>query len=240
MNSEFVTLHWIYVAVMAAGAIAIIYMSRNPKGVPKLDYFVTLLVPVWSGIAYTSMALGQGMVEVGNQIAFYARYIDWVITTPLLLLSLCLTGMYYVRKNKVIIMGIMIADVVMILCGFIGDISTGVNRYIWFGIGSAAFIIIIWLIWGPIRNIAQTQDQKLYKLYISMAAYLTVLWFGYPTGWIIGPSGLGLVTQRVDTYIFVILPIFSKVGFGLLDLTGLRKLRSPQATGQHSLKTKPV
>lgn len=226
MNAEFIILHWIYVATMAAGAITVALMSRNPRGVPKMDYLITFLIPVWSGIAYTSMAIGQGMVEVANQIAFYARYLDWVVTTPLLLLSLCLTGMYYVRKNKVIIIGIMTADVVMILCGLFGDLSTGINRYIWFSIGLVSFLIILWLIWGPIREIARRQDQQLYKLYLFLAAYLSILWVGYPTVWIIGPSGLRLVTQRIDTYLFVILPIFSKVGFGLLNLRGLRRLKS--------------
>ncbi|MCG8542047.1 MAG: bacteriorhodopsin [Clostridia bacterium] len=227
MNFEFITLHWIYVASMAAGAIAIAIMSRNPKGVPKVDYFVAFLIPAWSGIVYMAMALGQGMVQVGNQITFYARYLDWVVTTPLLLLSLCLTGMYYVDKNKIIIIGIIIADVVMILTGLIGDLSTGINRYIWFSIGVVAFLIVLWLIWGPIRIIAQGQHRELYRLYLFLAAYLSILWIGYPTVWIIGPSGLNLVTQRVDTYLFVFLPIFSKVGFGLLDIIGLRRLKSP-------------
>ena len=227
MNLEFVILHLIYVVIMFAGAITIALMSQNPSGVPKMDYFIAFLIPVWSGIAYLAMAIGQGMVEIGNQIAFYARYLDWVVTTPLLLLSLCLTGMYYVPKNKIIIIGIMTADVVMVLTGLIGDLSTGINRYIWFLIGVVAFSIVLWLIWGPVRAIARQQDQKLYRLYLLMAAYLTVLWIGYPTTWIIGPSGLQLVSQRVDTYLFVILPIFSKVGFSLLDLWGLRKLKSP-------------
>ncbi|WP_435790752.1 bacteriorhodopsin [Clostridium sp.] len=230
MNFEFIILQLIYVVIMAAGAITIAVMSRNPRGVPKMDYFIAFIIPVWSGIAYTSMALGQGMIEIDHQITYYARYLDWVITTPLILLSLCLTGMYYVPKNKVIIVGIMTADVVMILSGLIGDLSTGMNRYIWFFIGMTAFLIILWLIWGPIRIIASKQRRDLYQLYLFLATYLSILWIGYPTVWIIGPSGLEIVTQRVDSYLFVILPIFSKVGFGLLDLTGIRRLKSPLGT----------
>ena len=227
LNTEFVILHGIYVAIMFSGAVIIARMSRNPEGVPKIDYFISFLIPVWSGIAYTSMAIGQGMIEIGKQTAFYARYLDWIITTPLLLLSLCLTGMYYLSKDKVIIAGIMTADVIMILCGLFGDLSEGMNRYIWFFIGFIAFLIILWLIWGPVRNIASKQDQNLYQLYVFMASYLTILWIGYPTAWIIGPSGLNIVSQKIDTYLFVILPIFSKVGFSLLDLRGLRRLKSP-------------
>ena len=212
---------------MFAGAIIVAILSRNPKGVPKIDYFITFLIPLWSGIAYTSMAIGQGMIKIENQITFYARYLDWIVTTPLLLLALCLTGMYYVSKNKVIIMGIITADIVMILCGLIGDLSTGINRYIWFFIGVVAFIIILFLIWSPLKNIARSQSQNLYNLYLFLATYLTILWIGYPTAWIIGPSGLKIVSQNIDSYLFVILPIFSKVGFGLLDLLGLRKLKSP-------------
>jgi bacteriorhodopsin len=59
--------------------------------------------------------------------------------------------------------------------------------------------------------------------------YFTVLWMGYPTAWLIGPSGLGLVNQTIDTLLFCVLPFFSKVGFSFLDLHGLRNLNSSRS-----------
>ena len=225
MDKEFALLHWFYVLSMLIGVIIVAIMSRNPKNVPKTDYLITAIIPIWSGLAYMAMAIGQGYVEISNQIAFYARYIDWVVTTPLLLVSLCTVAFFYKKNNdKTIVYSLLIADVIMIICGFVGDLSKDNNRYIWFCIGLVCFFVVMYIIWLPIRKIVQKQDEKLYKLYNLLVTYLTIFWIGYPVSWIIGPSGLGIVSQRVDAYLFVILPIFSKVGFGLLALNGLRKL----------------
>lgn len=44
--------------------------------------------------------------------------------------------------------------------------------------------------------------------------------------WALGPSGVGLFGRATDVALFVILPIFSKVGFSIYDLYELRKLAS--------------
>jgi bacteriorhodopsin len=51
--------HWIYVALMAIGAIYFLVLSTNPKEVPKHEYYVAAFIPIWSGLAYMSMALPE-------------------------------------------------------------------------------------------------------------------------------------------------------------------------------------
>ncbi len=224
MNNEFNILHWIYVLVMLSGSTVVFILSRNPKKVPKIEYFLAFFIPIWSALAYMAMALGQGMVEVEEQISFYARYIDWIITTPLLLLSLSLVAMYRVQKDKILIASLICADVVMVLSGLVADISSGNNRYIWFVIGMIGFLISLFIIWIPLVKIANSQENDIGNTYKTLAIYLTIFWIGYPTAWILGPSGLNVLSQTWDTYLFIILPMFSKVGFGLLLLFRLRAL----------------
>ena len=85
--------HWLYITGMAIGAIHFMLLGRNPRGVPQYEYLVAAFIPIWSGLAYLSMTLPQGnleqgKIEVAGQIAHFARYADWIVTTPLLLLSL--------------------------------------------------------------------------------------------------------------------------------------------------------
>lgn len=49
------TLRWLYVALMAAGALTFWLLSRTPKRVPGLEYMIALLIPVWSGAVYLAM-----------------------------------------------------------------------------------------------------------------------------------------------------------------------------------------
>ncbi|WP_245894146.1 bacteriorhodopsin [Chamaesiphon polymorphus] len=224
------TLHWLYVAGMTIGALHFWSLSRDPKGVPQSEYLVAIFIPIWSGLAYMAMALGQGNVEVAGRIVHYARYIDWMVTTPLLLLTLAWTAMQFVKKDWTLIGFLMSTQIVVITTGLIADLSAQTwVRYLWYICGTVAFLIVLWGIWVPLQAKARGQGSELAKLYKKLTTYFTVLWIGYPVVWIIGPSGFGLTNQDIDTLLFCILPFFSKVGFSFLDLHGLRGLQNRQS-----------
>ncbi|WP_169726672.1 bacteriorhodopsin, partial [Deinococcus murrayi] len=88
------TLHWVYVACMAAGVLYFWFLSRDPRGVPRYEYLTALMIALVSGTVYMAVALGYGKTVVGGTEVYYARYLDWVVTTPLLLLALAWTAMY--------------------------------------------------------------------------------------------------------------------------------------------------
>lgn len=228
--------HWIYVAGMAIGALHFWALSRNPKGVPRYEYLVSIFIPIWSGLAYLAMALDQGKVEVAGQVAHYARYVDWIVTTPLLLLALSWTAMQFIRKDWTLIGFLISTQVVVITTGLIADLSErGWVRSLWYICGVVAFLVVLWGIWGPLRAKTREQSAELSDLYSKLVAYFTVLWIGYPVVWITGPSGLGWYGQTADTFLFCLLPFFSKVGFSFLDLHGLRSLQSKriETTSEH-------
>lgn len=220
-------LHWVYVAGMAIGALHFWTLSRDPKGVPQYEYLVAIFIPIWSGLAYMAMALDQGKTEAAGQVAHYARYVDWIVTTPLLLLALSWTAMQFIKKDWTLIGFLMSTQVVVIATGLIADLSErDWVRYLWYICGVVAFLIVLWGIWVPLRAKARSQGAELAALYDKLLTYFTVLWICYPIVWIIGPSGFRWVNQDIDTLLFCVLPFFSKVGFSFLDLHGLRGLQN--------------
>ena len=218
-------LYVVYVASMAGGALLFTAWSRDPRGVPKWEYIVATIIPVWSGLAYLAMGLGMGTTEVAGQTTYWARYADWVVTTPLLLVALWMTATTRTEKRPHVptLVTLVAADVVMILCGLVGDLSTGAARYVYYGVGVAALVVVFATVWGPLRRTAQ-HDPEVADAYDKVAAYLALFWVGYPLTWILGPSGIGVIGQTADTVLFVLLPIFSKVGFSVLDLSLLRRM----------------
>ena len=229
---DFATLlHWIYVVVMAGGAALFYVWYRDPRGVPRGEYLVAMLIPIWSGLAYTAMALGLGQTEIAGQTTYWARYADWIVSTPLLVTALWMTASLEHKEKPWLLLGALVAaDVIMILCGLVGDLSTGGARFIFFGIGVAALVALFGLVWGPLRREAHAHNDALGSIFDKSAAYLAVFWIGYPLTWILGPSGVGLLSQPVDTALFVLLPIFSKVGFSVFDLGMLRRYQSGRET----------
>lgn len=216
---------WLYVACMAAGALFILNWSRDPRGVPHYEYAAAAFIPIWSGLAYLASALGQGIVEVGGREIYLTRYADWVVTTPLLLAGLAWTAMFYVRKHLSLIVALMGADVIMILSGLMADLTVDPTvKWLWYTIGCACLAVIVLVAWGPLRRIARAQGPEVGGVYTRVAGLLTVLWLGYPLIWALGPSGVGVLGSSTEVALFVVLPILSKVGFSLFDLSELRRL----------------
>lgn len=216
---------WFYVACMAVGALVIIAWSRDPKGVPHYEYAAAAFIPIWSGLAYMASALDQGILLVDGREVYLTRYLDWLVTTPLLLATLAWTAMWSVRKHASLIITVMGADVIMILSGLFADLTTDEGiKWLWYAIGCVCLAIIFTVAWGPLRRIAASQGDEVGRTYTKVATFLSVLWVGYPLVWALGPSGLGVLDSATDVALFVVLPIFSKVGFSLYDLSSLRKL----------------
>ena len=64
-------------------------MQKNKTLSEQGDSIAHFLVPMVALTLYLLMALGHGsVVRPSGRVFYYARYIDWSITTPLLLLSL--------------------------------------------------------------------------------------------------------------------------------------------------------
>ncbi len=224
MTDTSVTLHWIYVAVMALSAVIIYFMSRDPKGVPQYKYMIHIFVVIWSGLAYTALALGQGTTEVGGETVYFARYVDWVVSTPLLLLSLVLTGHYTLKLEGPITAGLLGSQVIMIVTGLVGDLSTGTARWVWYIAGCVALVIVLKLMWDELYVKAKEQGPELMQAYKGSAVFLTVQWLLYPTVWALGSPGLGLLDEMSTSAFFIFLPIISKSGFAFYNLTKLRAL----------------
>ncbi|HZF66541.1 MAG TPA: bacteriorhodopsin [Gemmatirosa sp.] len=199
---------------------------------PAYEYLIAFIVPVWSGAAYLAMVFGQGKTEAYGQTAHWARYVDWVVSTPLLLLALAFTALHQTRekgRHATLVAGLLAADVFMILTGLVADLSPYPLRYVWYLLGCAALVVILAVVWGPLRRIAEASSPELGRVYRRVAGLLAVLWIGYPLFWILGPSGLRVIGQSTETLLFVVWPILSKVGWSLVDLTSLRALNARTA-----------
>ncbi|MFF5219257.1 bacteriorhodopsin [Micromonospora sp. NPDC000442] len=144
---------WFYVVVIAAGVALFRYWRANPKGIPPVEYSIATAIPLWSGFWYVVMAVGGGRIDVADQTTFWARYADWVVTTPLLLVALSLTAMHALpRKRWGLVRALVAADIIMITSGFLADLmESRAGRYGLYAVGVVALLVVFGLIWilGP-------------------------------------------------------------------------------------------
>ena len=125
-------------AVMGTVALGILAASFVKPRSDRIFFYITAAINMTACIAYFTMGsnLGwtpidvewlrsAGIVAGTNREIFYARYIDWFITTPLLLMDLLLTaGMPWPS-----IVWTIFLDWVMIVTGLIGALVK--SRYKW-------------------------------------------------------------------------------------------------------------
>ena len=254
MTSSQETWLWIGTAGMALGALAIQVVGHGMK---ESHHRVTsFFVCAVAACLYLLMAQGQGDIvvskatlaltplgvgaDVSAKLVYFARYIDWIVTTPLLLIGLVTVGLKpltgggeQTRERLGLVAGIVGADIMMILTGLFGALSIdSTHKYVWFIVSCGFFLAVLALVWGPVRAAAAEQGAQTAALYNKLLGILTVLWFIYPVLWILGTEGTSSISLNTEVAVFTIIDLTAKVGFGLLLVTGIKKMSATAAVEQ--------
>ena len=148
-----------------------------------------------AALSYFAMASGDGISmkkvvetehnkhvpdtkEVIFREVYWARYVDWSLTTPLLLLDLSLVA----GLNGANIIMAIVADLVMILTGLFaayGDEGTP-QKWGWYAIACIAYLVIVWHLAIHGRAQAMSKGGKVGGFFASIAGFTLILWTAYP------------------------------------------------------------
>ena len=122
---------WVGFFGMALPTVVFYKMFLSEEaGKQRLFHVLTLTVTAMAAMAYLFMALGEGWIEVAGRPLFYMRYIDWIITTPILLLDLCLLAQAEIEKTALLFL----MDILMVIGGFLGSLLTSWYKYLFWGV----------------------------------------------------------------------------------------------------------
>eukprot|EP01025_Chloroclados_australasicus_P054018 TRINITY_DN63_c0_g2_i1.p2 TRINITY_DN63_c0_g2~~TRINITY_DN63_c0_g2_i1.p2 ORF type:complete len:240 (-),score=14.68 TRINITY_DN63_c0_g2_i1:183-902(-) len=209
------TAQWVAFACMVVAAITFAIAVQFRPVALRLPYYINIAICTIAATAYYAMAVAgsEGPITDNRQV-IYARYIDWIFTTPLLLLDLVLMT----NMPTTMISWIMGADVFMIIFGIIGAFDSGNTKWVYFVAGC---IMQIALTWGMINPIFKEQLQKSKEYtggYTTLLIYLIVVWVFYPIVWGFGAGGQ-LLDVDGETLAMAILDLLAKPLFAVGVLT---------------------
>jgi bacteriorhodopsin len=155
------------------------------------------------------------------------RYIDWLLTTPLLLVEFGLIVAIAGAASKGFVTRIVIADIIMIVTGYLGEVGTEgeVSTWIWFLISSAAWVYIVYAVF----------QVKLDGMPDYAANAVRILRRFVMFGWAIYP--IGTATEEfmklsgadvsnavaIAAIVYVIADVLNKVGFGMVAVSAAKK-----------------
>eukprot|EP01117_Protostelium_nocturnum_P010864 TRINITY_DN391_c0_g1_i1.p1 TRINITY_DN391_c0_g1~~TRINITY_DN391_c0_g1_i1.p1 ORF type:complete len:304 (-),score=61.08 TRINITY_DN391_c0_g1_i1:138-1049(-) len=202
--------------VISAGAFLISGLAGRTEKIQKFS-FTSAAICCIAAVAYMSMAFQQGFTrkENGRQL-YYARYIDWMITTPLLLWEIFNLAGAPVHLTFMAI----VLDAIMVITGLFGGLSVRrAPTWIWFGMGCLAFIPIFHLLLIHNRKYLNQHTRKPYTI---LSWYLIIVWMVYPIAWGLTDGGY-IISVDYQHLWFAILDVIAKCIFGAVTLFIFRK-----------------
>lgn len=114
------------------------------------------------------------------------RYMDWLITTPLLVAKIPL-AVAAGRKVGKVITALIVADVFMIVTGFIGEqyVANPSAHLLWGAISTIGYLGIVYIVFTTVRNMAKDAEPEEQWAYKVMAIFIVTGWGIYPIGYMI-------------------------------------------------------
>ena len=207
--------------MMLIGTIYFIARGWGVKDPQQQEFYViTTMITGIATAAYLSMFFGFGLTEVevagrGVLDIYWARYADWLFTTPLLLLDLALLA----KASRTEISALIILDAFMIVTGLVGALSKQMTfRYVWWFISTVAMLLVLYFLYSVLTARVQEMSDEVQGTFTALRNLVLVLWTLYPILWIVGTEGAGVVNLYVETLGFMVLDVLAKVGFGFILL----------------------
>ncbi|WP_162224357.1 bacteriorhodopsin [Halorussus amylolyticus] len=179
-------------------------------------YAVLASVTAIATVAYLAMALGIGEIEVPGGSLFVPRYVDWLVTTPLLVLYL---GMLC-RPGKRVYAALVAVDIVVIGSGVVAGFLSAPYSYAAYLVGCVAYLGLLYLLLVTLPAQAADHGNRVVAVFTKLRNLTVVLWTIYPVVWILGPLGFGLLQVETDAMVVAYLDLISKVGFVVMAVNG--------------------
>ena len=168
---------WAVFSIMAAtGLGSMVWGMKTSRGERTFHYLSAAILGTAS-VAYFSMAsnLGAAAIPVeflrGSNLVngmnptrsiWYARYIDWTITTPLLLLEILFVSGLPLSTIFITLF----FDLVMIITGLIGALVQSTYKWGYFTMGCVAMLYVFWIIFFPGLKSASHLGPEFKKAYL--------------------------------------------------------------------------
>ncbi len=185
--------------------------------------------------------MGKNMLDFGaaNYNVGY-RYIDWLLTVPLLLVELvAVLGLVKAIQSS-LLKRLVPAAAAMIILGYPGDAKIdlfGLAPSMWGLLSTIPFLYIMYVLWVELSKSLSAQSEKVRKMFLALRLLLIATWGVYPITFILAmnsenayPSGAEVLAREVG---YSIADILAKCLFGLM-IFAIARIKSAEESKEHA------
>lgn len=146
------------------------------------------------------------------------RYVDWLLTVPLLLVETVAVLALSAKEAKPLLIKLVVASVLMIATGYPGEISHDLTtRIIWGTVSTLPFAYILYVLWVELSRSLVRQPAAVQTLVRNMRLLLLFSWGVYPIAYLLPMLGITGTSATVGVQLgYTIADVLAKPVFGLL------------------------
>jgi len=216
------------------------YFAYEAWAVPvgeRLMYWVAFMTTMIASLCYLTMSVGYGYYFMAGPCRqfWYARYVDWALTTPLMLFEMC----HIARSSDDTLSWLVGVDFLMIITGLIGGFVGGIyetnDRWLFFAFGMLMFVPILRALTGK-EGLAETMDaavrhktatEEEQRVLSRLCTITVVTWSCYPVVWFLC-EGTNKVDGDMEVIAYAVLDVISKCLWGFHVVSLRKKNKEPQ------------
>jgi bacteriorhodopsin len=146
------------------------------------------------------------------------RYVDWLLTVPLLVAELVAVLALAHAKSVSLTAKLVIAAVLMIALGYPGEIATDMTaRAFWGALSTIPFLYILWVLWVELGRAVERESSQVKILLRNTRLLLLATWGFYPITYMLPMFGIVGATALVGIQVgYSIADVAAKCGYGLM------------------------
>lgn len=146
------------------------------------------------------------------------RYVDWVVTVPLLLTELVLVLSISAARRRALLNKLIPYSFLMIVLGYPGEIADdATTQWIFWALSMVFFVLILVTLFGELSKQIATENPAVQSTLKNLRIVLLVTWSFYPIAYLapvlLDDAALGFVIVNVG---YAIADITAKAGYGLM------------------------
>jgi len=218
---------WVVFVIMVISSLAFYAMAFRVPVQKRLFHILTAFITTFAAISYFAMAMGDGISYSHNTVkeshkhvpdttqevyrqVYWARYVDWSVTTPLLLMDLA----FLAGLSGANILVAVVADLIMILTGLFAAFgSSESGQWGYYAMACIAYLVVIYQLAVHGRAMAISKDSKTGTFFQAIGAFTLILWTAYPIVWGIA-DGSRNINVDAEIICYAVLDVLAKPVFG--------------------------
>ncbi len=189
-------------------------MSALVVGIAGYHYF--RIFESWEA-AYTLTEAGT-YVATGEPFNDAYRYVDWLLTVPLLVAELVAVLALAKSQRAGLMAKLVIAATAMVALGYPGEVAADSGaRTMWGLLSTVPFCYILYVLWGELGKAAERNSPHVNVLLRNTKLLLLGTWGFYPIAYLLPLLGVSGASSQVALQVgYSIADIAAKCGYGVM------------------------